>query len=100
MPAVSDAAGHPLAGGGSGGNYVYQFTRLAGLSASPGSVYSLTGPAGNKLLSVSAGTVTLNEDLSSVYPFISLDVSGGMVVFAVDQNFQNVSLSGGGSISS
>jgi hypothetical protein len=98
--AVTDLAGNPLAGGGAGGSYVYQFTRLAGLSASPGSVYSLTGPADNKLLSVSSGAVTLNEDLSSVYTFISLDVSGGMVVFAVDQHFLNVSLSGGGSISS
>jgi hypothetical protein len=99
VPGVADLAGNPLAGGGEGGNYIYQFTRLAGLSASPGSVYSLTGPADNKLLSVSAGTVTLNEDLSSVYPFISLDVTGGTVLFAVDQHFQNVSLSGGGQIS-
>jgi hypothetical protein len=94
-PAVSDTAGNPLAGG----DYVVQFTRMAGLSAAPGSAYTLAGPADNKLLTVSAGTVTLNENLSSVYPLISLDVTGGTVVFAVDQQFQNVSLSGNGRIS-
>jgi beta-glucanase (GH16 family) len=99
-PAVTDMAGNPLAGGGAGGNYVYSFTRLAGLSAAPGSAYTLSGPADNKLLTVSAGTVTLNEDLSAVYPLISLDVTGGTVVFAAIQQFQNVSLSGDGAISS
>jgi beta-glucanase (GH16 family) len=97
-PAVTDMAGNPLAGDGPGGSYVYPFTRMAGLFAAPGSIYAFTGPADNKLLTVSAGTVTLNEDLSSVYPLISLDVTGGTVVFATNQQFQSVSLAGDGVI--
>ena len=55
----------------------------------------------NKVLSVTAGTVTLTRDLSGGYPAgISLNVSGNAtVVFATDQNFANVTLSGNGTIS-
>ena len=71
-----------------------------GITAAAGAAYSFTGPVNNKLLSVTAGTVTLTRDLSGGYPGISLNVGGNAtVVFAADQNFANVSLSGNGTVS-
>jgi ELWxxDGT repeat protein len=100
---VYDSADNHLDGdadGAAGGDWAGTFSQLTGLTADPGSTYTLSGPATAKLLSVTAGTVTLTRDLSAGYPGVSLDVSGNAtVVFAVDQNFANVSLSGDGSIS-
>ena len=49
---------------------------------------------------VSAGTVTLTTDLSTVYGTISLTVlNGATCAFAGDQHFKDVTLSGSGSIS-
>jgi hypothetical protein len=71
-----------------------------GLTATPGSAWAMSGPANNKLLTVSAGTVTLTTDLSTVYGTISLTVlNGATCVFAGDQHFKDVALSGSGGIS-
>ena len=71
-----------------------------GITASGGAAYQVTGSPGSRLLSVTAGTVTLGKDLSSFYPGISLSVSGAATaVFSVDQTFFNVTLADNGQIS-
>lgn len=73
----------------------------AGLTATPGSLYSFAGLGNNKVLTVTSGTVTLTADLSALYPgaSVSLDASNGAtVVFTAEQHLENVSLSGGASI--
>lgn len=89
-----------LAGNTTTASFTITLNDPAGISRDSGAAYSFTGLADAKLLAVSAGTVTLTGDLSATYPGVSLDVSAGaIVVFAVDQNFQDVSLAGGGNIS-
>jgi ELWxxDGT repeat protein len=100
---VYDAANNHLDGdanGVPGGDWTYAFSQLTGLTPAADAAYYLAGPPNNKVLTVTAGTVTLTRDLSIGYPGVSLNVSGNAsVYFAVDQNFANVSLSGNGTIS-
>ena len=67
-----------------------------GLSASPGAVYSITGPVSQKVLSISTGTVTLAADVGATYGGISISVSsGGQLIVQSVQHIAALTLQGG-----
>jgi hypothetical protein len=95
---LADAAGNPLPA-----DVVFDFTAVAGLTASPDAVYTLsypTGPTGPALISVTAGTVSFGADLGIGSPNATLSVSNGAtVIFNASQNLGALSVTGGATAS-
>jgi hypothetical protein len=71
---------------------------VQGVTAGPGAAFTLSGPSGSPVLSVTGGTVTVDGDLSSAYPGIRIEAGGGAaVVFAASQHLSGLTLAGGAS---
>jgi hypothetical protein len=113
--AIQDAEGTALADGATESWSVDP----QGFIASPGSVYSFSGPASDRTLNVMAGIVTFNSDIARVYPTnLTLNVAPGapslaatsrrspasiagappMVIMNSSQDLASLNLSGGGSV--
>ncbi|MGD0140446.1 MAG: family 16 glycosylhydrolase [Tepidisphaeraceae bacterium] len=70
-----------------------------GISPAVGATYSITGYPGSETLDVSAGTLTLTQDLSTQFSNYALQVeNGASVVLASDQHIGALQLVGSGSL--
>jgi hypothetical protein len=77
-------------------NVVYSTPDVTGVAAGSAAIFSLSGAAGSQTLSVTAGVLSLTQDLSAAYPGIGLLVSNGAsVAFNAPQHLASLTLSGG-----
>jgi hypothetical protein len=82
-----------------GAGTVFELTQVSGISSGPGAQFSVTGSPGAQLLDVTAGTITLTQDLSTQFPNYALQVeNGASVVLASDQHIGALQLLGSGSL--
>ena len=72
-------------------------TQTPGISAGSGAQYSITGSPGAQVLDVTAGTITITNDLSTEIPNYTLQIeNGATVILASDQHLGALNILGNG----